>query len=254
MGSCVAEVPCASPSHHSRSTKIVSSTQFGIDRRSHLPELQLIKLKPYSAVSLSLQFCPQATILNWTLGWYSRSIDILATLSEEKTKFNTETQFNERKSLLRRSHAVLPSHIQNQNQLDSAHHPTMGGGGGGGHQPSMGGSSAKYGGGHQPTMGGGHQPSMGGSSTNYGGAINRLWGGGPSAKYGGLINQLWGGHQPTMGGHQPTMGGPSAKYGGDHQPTMGGASTNYGGVFSHQYVQEVKIHRITLATHTSCRL
>ena len=35
----------------------------------------------------------------------------------------------------------------------------------------MGGASAKYGGGHQPTMGGGHQPSMGGS------------------------------HQPSMGGH-----------------------------------------------------
>ena len=88
-------------------------------------------------------------------------------------------------------------------------------------------------GGHQPTMGG-HQPSMGGSSTNYG------WGG---------ISQVW-------GGHQPTMGGPSAKYGegvinqlwGGHQPSMGG------GVFSHQDVQEVKIQRITLATHTSCRL
>ena len=100
-----------------------------------------------------------------------------------------------------------------------------------------------------------------------------------SAKYGGVINQLWGGHQPTMGGpsakygggHQPTMGGASAKYGGGHQPTMGGhqpsmggSSTDYGGapisqvwgggVFSHQYVQEVKIERIILATHTSCRL
>ena len=85
----------------------------------------------------------------------------------------------------------------------------------GGHQSSMGGSSAKYGG-HQPSMGG-HQPSMWGSSTNYGGAISQVWGG-SSTNYGGAISQVW------------------------------------GGVFSHQYVQEVKIHRITLATHTSCRL
>ena len=94
----------------------------------------------------------------------------------------------------------------------------------GGHQATMGGISQVWGGhqsstggGHQRTMGGGHQPTMGG----------------PSAKYGGVINQLW--------------GGPSANY--------GGPSAKYGGViFSHQYVQEVKIHRITLATHTSCLL
>ena len=98
------------------------------------------------------------------------------------------------------------------------------------------------------------------------------WGGGASAKYGGAIRQVWGGssakygggHQPTMrGGHQPSMGGSSTNYGGGHQPSMGGVinqlwggpSAKYGGgVFSHQYVQEVKIQRITLATHTSCRL
>ena len=95
-----------------------------------------------------------------------------------------------------------------------------------------GGASGKYGwGGHQPTMGG------------------------ASAKYGGAISQVWGGHQPSMGGHQSSMGGSSAKYGGGHQPTMGGASAKYGGyLFSHQYVQELKIQRITLATHTSCLL
>ena len=90
-----------------------------------------------------------------------------------------------------------------------------------------------------------------GSSTNYGGPSTDY--GGASAKYGGVINHLWGGHQPTMGGHQLTMGGSSTDYGGastdywgGHQATMGGSSTNYGGgVFSHQYVQEVKIHRIT---------
>ena len=103
----------------------------------------------------------------------------------------------------------------------------------------------------------------------WGGGISQVWGG-TSVKYGGAINQLWGGHQPSMGGHQPTMGGPSAKYGGvinqlwgasakyggegGHQPTMGGYQPSMGGVFSHQYVQEVKIQRITLATHTSCRL
>ena len=108
--------------------------------------------------------------------------------------------------------------------------------GGGGHQSSMGG--------HQPSMGG-HQPTMGGPSAKYGGLINQLWGasakyGGPSAKYGGVINQLWGVHQPSMGGSSTNYGGASAKYGG--------------GVFSHQYVQEVKIQRITLATHMSCRL
>ena len=127
---------------------------------------------------------------------------------------------NERKSLLRRSHAVLPSHIQSYNQLDSAHHPTMGG-----------------------------------PSAKYGGVINQLWGG-PSAKYGGVINQLWGGHQSSMGGPiSQVWGGASAKYGGGHQPNMGGPSAKYGGgAFSHQYVQEVKIQRITLATHTSCHL
>ena len=74
----------------------------------------------------------------------------------------------------------------------------------------MGGVSAKYG-------GEGHQPSMGG------------------------ISQVWGGHQPTMGGgisHQYQLWG-------GHQPTMGGPSAKYGGVYSHQYIQEVKIHRIT---------
>ena len=95
---------------------------------------------------------------------------------------------------------------------------------------------------------GGHQPSMGGfinqlwgASAKYGGAISQVRGGpsgkygGSSTNYGGAISQVWGGHQPTMGrGHQPSMG--------------------EGGVFSHQYVQEVKIQRITLATHTSCRL
>ena len=94
------------------------------------------------------------------------------------------------------------------NQLDSAHHPTMGGGG---------------------------------ASAKYGGAISQVWGG-PSAKYGG--------------GHQPTMGGAISQVWGGHQPTMGGAISQVwgGGVFSHQYVQEVKLQRITLATHTSCRL
>ena len=88
----------------------------------------------------------------------------------------------------------------------------------GGHQPTMGGgASAKY--------GGGHQSSMGGSSAKYGGAISQVW---------GVISQVW----------------------GDHQPTMGGAiSQVWGGyLFSHQYVQELKIQRITLATHTSCLL
>ena len=72
------------------------------------------------------------------------------------------------------------------------------------------------------------------------GGIRQVWGGpsvkygGSSAKYGGAISQVWGGHQPTIGG--------------GHQPSMGGY------LFSHQYVQEVKIHRITLATHTSCLL
>ena len=107
-------------------------------------------------------------------------------------------------------------------------------------QPWEGGPSAKYGGGHQPSMGGaisqvwgGHQPTMGGPSTNYGeGPISQVW---------GVINQLW-------GGPSTNYGGASAKYGG------AAISQVWGGVFSHQYVQEVKIHRITLATHTSCRL
>ena len=103
------------------------------------------------------------------------------------------------------------------NQLDSAHHPTMGRG----HQPSMGG-------GHQSSMEGGHQPSMGGSSTNYGGA---------SAKYGGVINQTMGGHQPSMGGvHQPTMGGPSAKYGGGIFPPVCTGSQTPENYFSNTYV------------------
>ena len=84
---------------------------------------------------------------------------------------------NERNSLLRRSHAVLPSHISQV----------------------WGGSSTNYGGGISQVWGG--------SSAKYGGVINQLWGG-PSAKYGGgsstnyggAISQVWGGHQPTMGG------------------------------------------------------
>ena len=93
-----------------------------------------------------------------------------------------------------------------------------------------GGASVKYGGVISQVWGG-HQPSMGGSSTNYGGAISQVW-----------------------GGHQPSMGGSSTNYGGAINQLWGGPSAKYGGVFSHQYVQEVKIHRITLATHTSCRL
>ena len=132
---------------------------------------------------------------------------------------------NERKSLLRRSHAVLPS-------TNLTQHIT---------QPSgRGGASAKYGGASVKYGGGSHQPCMGW-------AISQVWGG-SSTNYGG--------------GHQPSMGGSSTNYGGGHQPSMGGSSTNYGGgpsakyggVFSHQYVQEVKLQRITLATHTSCRL
>ena len=95
----------------------------------------------------------------------------------------------------------------------------------GGHQPSMGGGSSTNYGGAISQVWGGHQPTMGGPSAKYGGVINQLWEGAISQVW-GVINQLWGGHQPSMGG----------------------------GVFSHQYVQEVKIHRITLATHTSCRL
>ena len=96
----------------------------------------------------------------------------------------------------------------------------------------------------------GHQASMGG------GVINQLWGG-PSAKYGGAISQVWGGHQPSMGGAiSQVWGGSSAKYGGVINQLWGGPSAKYGGgyLFSHQYVQELKIQRITLATHTSCLL
>ena len=97
-------------------------------------------------------------------------------------------------------------HTYRTNQLDSAHHPTIGGG---------------------------HQPSMGGPSVKYGGAINQLWGGisqvwGAISQVWGAISQVWGGHQPTMGGHQPSMGGHQSSMGG-HQPSMGGSSTNYGG-------------------------
>ena len=102
----------------------------------------------------------------------------------------------------------------------------------------------------------------------WGGAISQVWGGhqptmgGPSAKYGGVINQLWGAISQVWGAHQPSMGGSSTNYGGAISQVWGGSSTKYGGghqpsmggVFSHQYVQEVKIQRITLATHTSCRL
>ena len=123
------------------------------------------------------------------------------------------------------------------------------------------------GGGYQPSMGG-HQPSMGGSSTDYGGGIShqyQLWGGAISQVWGGIFPpvytgsqnpqnyfQVWGGHQPTMGGASTDYGGASTDYGGvinwlwgGHQPTMGGPSAKYGGVYSHQYIQEVKIHRIT---------
>ena len=134
-----------------------------------------------------------------------------------------------------------------------------------------------WGGRHQTSMGrGGHQPTMGGASAKYGGAISQVWGGssakygGPSVKYGGHQSSMggsstnyggghqpsMGGHQSSMGGHQPSMGGPSVKYGGVINQLWGGPSAKYGGgyLFFHQYVQEVKIHRITLATHTSCLL
>ena len=82
----------------------------------------------------------------------------------------------------------------------------------------VGGSSAKYGGGHQASMGRG--------------VINQLWGG-SSAKYGGdhqpsmgrgVINQLWGGHQPSMEGviSQVWVGGVI------NQVWVGGSSTKYG--------------------------
>ena len=111
-------------------------------------------------------------------------------------------------------------------------------------------------GGHQASMGRGVINQLWGASAKYGGASAKY--GGPSVKYGGSSAKYgWGGHQPTMGGpsakywggHQPSMGrGVINQLWGGHQPTMGGV------IFSHQYVQEVKIHRITLATHTSCLL
>ena len=111
---------------------------------------------------------------------------------------------NERKSLLRRSHAVLPSTNLTQHII----------------QP-WGGASAKYGGaisqvwgGSSAKYGGDHQPSMGGSSTKYGGAISQVW-----------------------GGHQPTMGGPSAKYGGGSIfPPVCTGSQNPENYFSNTYV------------------
>ena len=149
---------------------------------------------PSSKVYLILDVCHMIKLLRNLLGDYK--------------VLHTD---NERKSLLRRSHAVLPSTNLTQHIIQPW-----------GGISKVWGPSVKYGGVISQVWGG-HQPSMGGSSTNYGG-----------------------GHQPTMGGHQPSMGGPSAKY--------GGPSAKYGGVFSHQYVQEVKLQRITLATHTSCRL
>ena len=83
----------------------------------------------------------------------------------------------------------------------------------------------------------------------WGGGIRQVW-------VGEVINQLWGGHQPSMGGAiSQVWGGSSAKYGGAISQVWGGSSTKlWGGIsqvwggylFSHQYVQEVKIHRITL--------
>ena len=77
-----------------------------------------------------------------------------------------------------------------------------------------GGASGKYGGGHQPSMGG---------------AISQVWGG---------HQPTMGGHQPSMGGHQPTMGGgPSAKYGGGHIfPPVCTGSQNPQNYFSNTYV------------------
>ena len=126
---------------------------------------------------------------------------------------------------------------------------------------------------------GGHQASMGRGVINqlWGGvAISQVWGGHQPSMGRGVINQLWGGHQPSMGGSSAKCGGAIRQVWGGHQPSMGrgvfnqvwvgGSSTNYGGwyhhvamgdrgyLFSHQYVQELKIQRITLATHTSCLL
>ena len=109
------------------------------------------------------------------------------------------------------------------NQLDSAHHPTMGGG----HQPSM----------------GGHQPSMGGASAKYGGVINQLWGGisqvwgGSSTNYGGAISQVWGGSSTNYGGPSTNYGGASAKYGGGGIfPPLCTGSQNPQNYFSNTYV------------------
>ena len=68
---------------------------------------------------------------------------------------------------------------------------------------------------------GGHQPSMGGSSAKYGGVISQVWVGGSSINYGGGISQVWGGHQPSMG------------RGVINQVWVGGSSTNYGGWYHH---------------------
>ena len=129
---------------------------------------------------------------------------------------------NERKSLLRRSHAVLPSHISQV--WGGGHQPTMGGSSakyGGVINQLWGGASAKYGGVIDQQLGGVISQSMGGSSTNYGGGISQLW---------GAISQVWGGHQPTMGGgHQPSMGG------GIFPPVCTG-SQNRENYFSNTYV------------------
>ena len=107
---------------------------------------------------------------------------------------------NERKSLLRRSHAVLPSHISQV----------------------WGGSSTNYGEGHQPSMGG---------------VINQLWGG-HQPSMGGVINQLWGGHQPSMGGViSQVWGGSSTNYGGGGIfPPVCTGSQNPENYFSNTYV------------------
>ena len=109
---------------------------------------------------------------------------------------NSSKKENERKSLLRRSHVVLPSTNLTQHII-------------------------------QPW--GGHQPSMGGHQSSMGGAISQVWGG-HQPSMGGIISQVWGGHQPTMGGgHQPSMGG------GIFPPVCTGSQTpeNY---FSNTYV------------------
>ena len=89
-----------------------------------------------------------------------------------------------------------------------------------------GGSSAKYGGGHQPSIG--HQPSMGGDhQPTMGGAINQL---SKLLPNGGGISQVWGGHQPTMGGPSTNYGG-----GGIFPPVCTG-SQNPQNYFSNTYV------------------